>query len=345
MRRSAVFVLLFGIILPSVVNSAIHESAGTNVLAFLTIPLDAKSIGFGNAGSGRQNGVYGILENPAAVGYIDNAEAMISYHPVLLDVRAGNMGYAKRYADAGVFAGNLIYLSSGKIEEVKNKSGAPYETGRVFNPFSLAVGATYAGEVFRDMAMAVTVKGIYDNLGAPSDEGSSTRDYRAYGLGFDMGWQYRTFADRLCYGIHVKNIGMLVSGYTDDYDGETLPTELSAGVSYSPRYVSALQLAFDLRKAIDDYLTMEGGIEIAVYEDIFRIRFGFSGSQKDIGELFSRAFAEGDNTYLKSNWGLLALGAGVNAPIGATLFHIDAAIQFRAQHLPVDKIITIGLEF
>ena len=345
MRRNAIFILLFGIIVPSVINSATHENAGTNVLSFLTLPLDAQSIGFANAGSGRQNGIYGVLENPAAVGYIDNAEAMISYHPIILDVSAGNMGYARKYAEIGVFAGNLTFLSSGEITEVVDRSGAPYETGRVINPFSLAFGGTYASEIYRDMAMAVTVKGIYDNLGVTSDYASSTEEYQAFGLGFDLGWQYRMFANRLCYGIHAKNIGVLVSGYTDDYDGETLPTEISAGISYNPRYVSALQLAFDLRKAIDDYLTMEGGVEIAVYEDIFKIRGGFAGSQKDVAELFRRAIGEGDKEYQKSNWGLLAIGAGVDAPVGATHFHIDAAVQFRAQDIPLDKIVTIGMEF
>ncbi len=329
--------------------SATHENAGTNVLTFLTVPLDARSVGFGNAGSGRQNGVYGVLENPSSLGYIENAEAMISYHPIILDVRAGNMGYARRYEGVGVFAGNLTYLSSGEIEEYENRSGAPYKTGRVFNPFSLALGATYAREVFSGMAVAATLKGIYDNLGAPSEDPLEDRtdrgEYRALGLGFDLGWQYRTFADRLCYGVHLKNVGVLVSGYTDKYDGEPLPTEVSAGVSYNPRYVSALQLAFDLRKAIDDYLAMEGGIEVAIYKDIFKLRGGIAGSQKDIAELFRRAFGEGDEAYQKSNWGLFAIGAGVDAPVGATRFHIDAAVQFRAQHIPLDKIITIGMEF
>jgi hypothetical protein len=315
-----------------------HLKAGTNLFTFLTLGYDARTMAMGNTGAGLANDIYGTLCNPAALGYTQGMQAMVTFQPILLDVKTGAIGYARPTASAGVWAVSLKYLSEGEVAGVDEYN---LSTGITYSPYSLAAAVSWARPIVQDMQIGATVKGIYRNAGS-SDAGTAT------GIAVDIGWQYRMLESRLVYGVMVSNLGFVLKGYSEVYDQSAIPFSIRAGLSYNPLNIRALLLALDLEKASDDYLNYRLGAEIAAFRQILFIRGGLTVSQEDISEKMKDWFNIGitdSKSYIKSNWNLFSLGVGIAAPISALKVKVDAACNFRTDWLPPSVSLGLLAEF
>jgi hypothetical protein len=329
------------VIFGSICGYAQQERAGTSLFPFLSLGFDARSMAMGNLGTGMANDIYGVQCNPAALGYVTNKQAMVTFQPLLMDVRAGAMAYANPVMNKGVLAASLMYLSYGTIDGVDKVQGEIVSTGQSYRPYALIGGVSWSRVMLADMSLGITLKGIYSNL----DDGGNA----AKGIALDLGWQYRMLDSRLIYGITLRDFGYLLSGYSATTDRAMIPFTVRAGLSYIPQNLTALLLAFELEKAYDDYLNYRLATEIAVYRQILFIRGGLNFSQKDVSEKMTEWFNIGGSTstsvYQKSNWYIFALGVGVAAPVSTVKFKVDAALNFRVDWLPPAYTLSLMADF
>jgi len=295
--------------------------AGQVAFPFLNLQYDGRSIGMAGADAAMPNEIYGILSNPAAMGYISSFEFMAGFRPVLMDVWGSPVAIARPWGKAGVFAANMVSLNSGNID-IRDGQGNPVE-GSAFCNY-LAGGIVWSKIVWNTLSVGAGVKGVYNYLstGIPGEK------YTADGAAFDAGVQYRQYRDRLIYGLVFRNIGFMRSGYTDDDVKYPLPMAVEAGVSFIPRYMPALRAALDINARRGDYINFEPGLEINIYKKILQIRGGYSFSEKDMQEGINLLSGDPDESYIKSNWSGLSFGAGVNSELDKVALHIDVAVQF-----------------
>jgi len=322
-------------------DNGIYTDVATRYFPFLKREYDARAIGMGGASTGMPNSIYGLLSNPAAIGYLNRSEAMISYVPVVLDVNGGTIAYAMPYKTFGVFAANILYLSYGTFEpldEVGNKiEGA-------LHPFSIAGSLSWSKIILENLSAGVTVKGIYERLS--EGIGEEIDKYSADGFAADIGIQYRTLSTRLIYGLLIRNIGFLRSGYSDDIDNEGLPVSVLAGFSYVFKNFPTIRTAFDLEKPVDDFLKYKIGLELNMYKQVLLLRGGFNFSQRDMEEFFSMIRnGSFDADYNKSDWSLFSLGLGLKTELRDFNVNFDAAVRFRVERTMPCLAFTLLLGF
>ena len=306
-----------------------NAGAGTSLFDFLNVNYDAQSVALSGATVALPNDLYGILSNPAALGFFPASQAFVGYRPLGAGVYGAPLAYALPKGDKGVFAVSLAGLTSGQFEGTDNgPDGAPKSIGPVRADFWVG-NIAWAKKISDFCASAIVVKGLYNYMG------SSAEHYSADGVAFDGGFQCRFMNSRLIYGFVARNIGFPLSGYTKD-EHYPLPTAAEIGVSYVPRYIDALRLAFDINKKRGDYLTFSPGAEFEIIKNQMVVRGGYSFSYRDL--LYCKDFLTGetDSTYIKSNRTTLCLGAGFMTELMARKVKFDAAIEFAdAQSLPV----------
>ncbi len=321
----------------------IHKNAGTRYFPFLKIGYDARSSAMCGTSVGMPNDIYGVLSNPGALGFIDKMQAMISYKPVLLDVRGGALGFAWPKGTQGTWAINFIYLSGGVFDNnLYDVSGNSIDGA--LHPYSIAGSVSWSKRILDYFAVGATLKGIYDRLSEGLDEDYQKRS--ADGFAADVGVQYRTRSSRLIYGLVVQNLGFIRSSYSDESEKNGLPLSISTGLSYVFRNFPAVRTAFDLEKAVDDYLQYKLGLELNVYKQSFILRGGYNFSQRDLDEFLSMIRnGSFDDDYQKTNWSLVSCGAGVKADANEVDITFDLAVNFRVDRLDPGFVFTCLLGF
>lgn len=324
------FVFLFLVLLSGVDSGAApYRGAGTTNFDLLALSCDVRSHGMGGVSVGVANGVYGISGNPAAMGFLDRMQAMISYVPIILDVRAGGMAFARPFENSGVWSGGLSYISYGTYDNLLGRFKEPIEG--TLHPYALLGSVSWSRLLRIPLSFGVSVKGVYQRLsdGLGDDVPAASAD----GFASDIGVQYRATRHRVVYGLLLRNLGFVRSGYSGDSRGR-LPFSLATGFCYVLKYLPDGTLAIDLEKPVDDYLTYRAGLEIGFYKGSFLVRVGYQFSQEDLEHAFGELAGHDEEDYQKSNWNLLALGAGVATEIGESLLKIDFAFQLRVDRLP-----------
>ncbi len=323
--------------------NGIHAKAGKSFFPFLKLGYEARALAMGGASVGMPNDLYGALSNPAALGFGNTMQALISYKPVMLDVRGGALGFAWPREAKGMWAVNIMYVSYGVFtDNLFDENGSTIDG--TINPYSIAASVTWSKKIFESLSYGATVKGIYDRL----SEGIGIDIPRASADGFavDMGLQYRTKSSRLIYGLLVQNVGFIRSSYSEDIEKTTLPLSLIVGMSYVFKNFPSVRTAFDLEKSIDDYLQYKLGLELNIYKQMFFIRGGYVFSQSDLEEFFAMIKnGKFDQSYQKTNWSLFSAGAGVKADIKEVDVNLDLALNFRVDRLAPSFALTLLLGF
>jgi len=315
--------ILTALLLVYAVSHAQNARAGTAVFPFLNINVDARSLGMGDVGVGMANDLYGGVSNPASLAYPLRMQAMLAYKPIMLDVRAGALAFSSPVQKSGTFAGHLSYVSYGLIEGVDETNT---RTNITWSPYSLVGGGSWARILYEDFAIGLTLKGIYHNLG---------HSYSADGLALDIGFQYRMLSSRFICGALARNMGFVRKWYSDeDVQERIMPLSISTGLSYLPKTLSSLRMGIDLEKSIDDYLNYKTGMEVALFKQYLFARLGYRFSHRDLRELFRIMQNSAGDTYQKTNWSSLTIGAGIDAPVSTTDIKIDVALVLHTEGLP-----------
>ena len=70
------------------------RDAGTTIFDFVNINYDAQKVALAGAAVALPNDCYGIFSNPAALGYINNMQAVIGYRPLGVGIFGAPLAYA-----------------------------------------------------------------------------------------------------------------------------------------------------------------------------------------------------------------------------------------------------------
>jgi len=295
-----------------------NSDAGTAAFPFLVMGYDARSMAMGGAACAVQNGLYGVLSNPAAVGYVNAVQIMGGYRQVMMDVWGYPFGIAAP-TGYGVFAPYLIALTSGDFNVI-DENGV--FTGDRASSSYTALGVGWARTIGSNIAVGAALKGAYHYIGAGAES------YSADGFALDIGVQYRQRNDRAAYGIALRNIGFMRSGYLDEWNEYEMPYGVEAGVAFVPKYIPDLRIAFDVNKYNGDYANFEPAFEYTVVAKTFWVRGGYAFSMMDVEKMLDVFRGERDDTYQKSSVNTLSLGVGVAAVADNVDLKLDAAVQF-----------------
>ncbi len=340
-RCLCMLVLLGHIVVGNETIPTIHSESGTTYFPFLRLGYEARSVAMGGANAGLANEIYGTMGNPAALGYLTDMQAMMSYKPVILDVRGGSLAFGMPYKKYGVLAANVVYLSHGEISPVDENNEPILGT---LNPFSVAANISWSKLFFNSLSLGATFKGIYELLSEGLVSSNDIHRVSADGLAFDLGAQYKTRNSRVVYGILVRNVGVVRSDYEGDQFKKGLPISYIAGISC---LLPSLTAAFDLEKTVDNFLQYKLGLEFNIYKDNIFLRAGSNIGHSDIEQFFKniRNTDEEKSDYYKSNWSMFSVGGGIKSKIDDLKVYVDTAFNFRVNRLPFGFALSMILVF
>jgi len=313
-----------------------HPDAGTVAFPFLNMGYEARAVAMAIAAAAMPNDVYGVLANPAAIGFVNRYQVMGGYRQVMMDVWGGPLGIVYP-AKFGVLAANVTTLTTGNFDVIdENGEDAGYRARSSYT----AGGVSFAKIVYDGLSVGGTVKGVYHYIGAgPSD------NYSADGFAADLGVQYRLMNGRLIYGAVLRNLGVMRSGYLDEFNEYPFPYGVEAGISYVPRHISPLRVAFDVNRINGDYLNFEPAFEYALLSNMLFLRGGYAFSYMDFEKTLKIFSGERDETYQKSSANTLSLGLGIAASMDNVDVKLDAAVQFYADVSEPSLIISLLFAF
>jgi hypothetical protein len=302
-----------------------HAGTGTAIFDFLNIKYDARTVAMGGASVALPNDLYGAFTNPAAVGFIENMQVMAGNRSESVGLWGFPLAYARPEKEMGVFAVNVIALTTGNIEVTdRGNDGAMIATGRNARSDDIAGSITWAKKLNNFSSAGISVKGIYNRLGT---SGSGSESFSADGFAMDAGLQYRFKNSRLVYGLATRNVGFLRAGYTsgESYD---LPAAIEMGVSYIPEYISNLRLALDIGKKNNDYLTFAPAAELEVIRGQMVLRAGLNRSWRDLKSYLMVLKGEPEENYQQSNRSAFCAGVGLITQIVERRAKFDVALDF-----------------
>jgi len=312
----------------------------TSLFPFLKFDDNARTIAMGGASAALANGIYGAAVNPAATGYLTRNQAMIGYQSLILDAWAGPIGYAIPYKNYGVFFSNIMYASHGYLDSSESRDEYNNPTGATFHVFSLVGSLGWSKLVYDNLSVGLTCKGIYHPIKSSLGYYSS-----ATAMAFDGGLQYRMLNSHVILGAALQNAGFVISNYSKDFSGLSLPLAVTVGASYEPLYVPGLRVTCDLQKSNDDYLNYKPGIEFALYKKVLFGRAGYTFSEADLEELLKEMKNTGNPDYVKSYASGLSLGLGLVTAFNGVPMNVDIAFLQRVQDLTPTFALSFLVEY
>jgi hypothetical protein len=312
-----------------------HPDAGTVAFPSLNMGYDARAVSMSGAAAAMPNDIYGVLANPAAIGFVNRYQVMGGYRQMMMDVWGGPLGIAKSYK-FGVFAASVTALSSGAFDVVDENDD---ETGARAQSSYTSGGVSFAKIVYDGLSVGGTVKGVYHYIGAGLER------YSADGFAVDFGVQYRLMNGRLIYGAVLRNFGVMRSSYLDKFNEYPFPYGVEVGISHVPQHMSSLRLALDVNKINGDYLNFEPALEYAILSKTLFLRGGYAFSYMDFEKTLEKFKGERDENYRKSSANTLSLGLGIATSMDNVDVKLDAAIQFYTDVPEPSLIISLLFAF
>lgn len=277
-----VFVLLTGTHIANAQSS--NTKVGTTAAEFLRIPVGARASAM-SAMTASVNDPSAMVWNPSGLANITEREIMLEYTDWFVDFEHTFVGVAIPVGK-GVAGVNVVALNMGEFDETTEE--AQGKTGRTFNAYSLAVGASYAQYLIPQFTIGGTVKFIYERI---FNSSAST-------VAFDIGTTYTTPFDDIKFGVSITNAGskmqmdgndLLVSSDQDqegkgNYESDAkrvtdpfaLPLMLRVGLAWDPIKEDNFRttIAIDGNSPSNNVQSVSIGGEIALMEEQVFIRAG-----------------------------------------------------------------------
>lgn len=213
------FLITLLTILPPVLVQA--QLGGQRAFEFLNIPGNARLAALGgvNITSGWKDAAM-ITSNPALLNPEWDKQLVINRLGYFADIGQTSITYA-RELKSGVWAANLSYLDYGDIQSFDNE-------GFLNGEFSIA---EYAFSLSHSRAFGPFRAGASLKLAV-----SDIAAFKASALLFDLGGTFKHPEKDLTVGLAVKNLGVLLSDYTDENES-LLPLDVQLGITYKPEFM------------------------------------------------------------------------------------------------------------
>ena len=249
-------------------------NTGTTVFPLLRIPAGGKAEAMGTAQTAVASDSASIMYNPAVSSLLDLTELSFLHNNWIADTSIESVLFTTRFEDLGLGAGlKLLYLPFTEYDEwgESTANGYPLETILTLN----ASYNMFRSYYFRGVSAGLSIKAGYRYIPTVfySDQSSIAimADAGLY-TSFNLFKFYDSRDRNFSTGIVLRNAGF-------ETLGEALPTELSAGIAYSP--VRPLNLAFDFNLPINliggeaESWYLAGGFDAAM-TDFFSFQGGFN---------------------------------------------------------------------
>lgn len=335
-RQLLIVLLILPVLGLSLVSG--YTGAGTQYFEFINSEYDAVSLSMGGADAAYYGNISGLLSNPAAPGFMERHEMMISYIPLVseLDIRNTFLGYGMTVGDINRFSVGVQYISDGVwgADILRDENNNPIEAE--IHPYGISLNFGWAGRITRSLSYGTVLKGAYRHLASEDDFREYSDEYSASALLCDIGVQYRNPRNRYIYGFGIKNIGGILSDYEEGFKEASeysMPVVLFAGVSGRIPRFKELLLSLNIKKPINYYTNFHVGGEFNGNETIF-IRAGYSFTLKDADQFFTSDYTSDQDTYYKASWNSVSLGLGFKSEINTTDIRIDIGMDVRTKAFP-----------
>ena len=198
------------------------QLGGQLAFEFLNLPGNARLAALGgvNLTSGWKDP--GMLNaNPALLNPEWHHQFTLNRLGYFADIGQTSLTYARELKTAGTWAVNLTFLDYGDIQSFDEDGFLNGEFS--VSEFSFGISHSMGFGPFRAGA---TLKLAVSDLAA----------FRASSLLFDLGGVFRHPEQDLTVGLAVKNLGLLLSDYTEDNESQ-LPLDVQLGVTYKPQFM------------------------------------------------------------------------------------------------------------
>jgi hypothetical protein len=298
-------------------NQPTEKRAQTG-MKFLSVSLDARAAGMGNAmASNSQGGAVALFYNPASLGFMENkADAVLGQTQWIVDINYNFGGVAYRPADGayGVFGLSFVTVDYGEFQGTIHASNTlGYEDTGVFNPSAFAVGLGYSKALSDRFSFGANARYVEEKLtdNAPlrqeTDGTLVTEKAQADVFAFDFGVLYKTGFRSLNFGVSARNFA---SDRTYAEESFELPLTFQLGVSMNVLDFSAadknthsLLVSVDAIRPRDFDEHISFGAEYTL-ANLVSVRAGYAAPNEENG---------------------ISLGGGLQKAFGTTAFHVDYA--------------------
>ena len=249
-------------------------NTGTTVFPLLRIPSGGKAEGMGTAQTAVASDSASISYNPAVSSVLDMSELAFLHNNWIADSSIESVMYTTRFDNLGIGAGmKMIYLPFAAYDSMGITVGKGYPLEAV-----LLLNASYnlfKNFYFSGVSGGLSVKAGYRNIPESIYAGQSSFAIMA-DAGLYSSFNFLKFYDsrdrNFALGLVFKNAGV-------ESLGEALPTELSAGLSYSPikplSFATDFNLPVNLTGAAAESWYIAGGFDAAM-TDFFSFQAGFN---------------------------------------------------------------------
>jgi Uncharacterised protein family (UPF0164) len=316
-RRSILFLLVYAVS----VHGEDFSKAGTSAGQFLKIPVGAKAMSMASTSSSVADDISTLYWNPAGAASIDRFEIGVSHTSWLADIAHNYLAIALPMGDNGTVGFSVDQLNSGDIETTTIE--APKGTGTYYTAADIALSVTYARAIMDRVNIGVSAKYISQRIAGTS----------AQTVGFDLGFLLRTDFYGATMGIAFRNFGpaLTMSGTelikTVDLDPVSAINPVVEADLKTQAYAlpASFHVSFSMPVVGPEGLIPSGsssfvasveGVHLSDNPEHFSVgaEYGFTKTFFLRGGYIFNTDEEGST-----------FGAGVNIPIGASVFTVDYA--------------------
>ena len=294
--------------------SAQQDKLAQTGLKFLSVSVDPRSAGLGDAVTAIEGGSEMLFHNPAGMARQEGAISLsVGQMSWIADIEynAASVSFKPAGGRLGVIGFSLVSVSFGEIEETirfDNEQGF-LDVGR-FEPSAWSVGVGYSRELTDRFSVGGIVKYVSQDLGnsiiQTQGENDYTRSDNTAGVAaFDFGVLYKTGFRSMNFAVTARNFSREI-----EYEEESfqLPLTLRIGLSMDLLDLRragpgshTLLMSVDAENPRDFSEQMNAGLEYA-FQNRVMLRAGY--------------------TFPTDEQGLTA-GLGVSQPLGSLRFGAD----------------------
>ncbi len=242
------------------------NNAGTATAAFLKLPVDARSVGMGEAVVGAPHGAMALFQNPAGLVNSTTVSFAFSHALMMEDISYDVFGAAIPLGKRGVIGIGAQYMNYGSFDSLDNTGASAGSLAPKDSAFVLGWGMA----INSDIIAGVAVKYIDSEIYTSADT-----------MAVDVGLLLK--GDDISLGFAMQNLG---KGMKFNNEVSSLPVNIKFGV-YIPANVN-LDLFADINFPKDGSTWLALGGEYTFYRKDDWILFGRTGyntAANDTGEI------------------------------------------------------------
>ncbi|MDR1388958.1 MAG: UPF0164 family protein [Treponema sp.] len=311
------------------------KNAGLTAFPVLNVPMGGRAEGMGTAFTAVADDLSFIEYNPSASSMLDFTEFGFFHNNWIADTKVESLVFTTRMKNLGYgAAAKWLYTPFSEYNMYGNRVSKGY-----YSEFVATLNVSYnflAGYYFGGISIGANLKGAFRFMPDYSDaddrgnnEGTGTNSGMSQSAGMamiDLGALTR-FDFLKSYTSREKNtsLGLVIRNLGPPSKGESLPTSITAGVSYKP--LRPLTLAFDYTVPFN----MQG-------YSLSEQRYWAAGLNLEVTEFLSMRAG------LLARYGAYRVTLGSAVELGKIIVDLNYSLDLLTQFTPLNRV-SLGISF